>query len=74
MYYIGCIIDSIWIPMDCQTDFQMDYNRFVVDFHLDSAGSNIEFQWIPSGLHKKYDGFQRLPLHITIWISKDVVI
>ena len=40
---IGYLIDSICIPMDCQTDFQMDSNRCLVDFHLDSVGFNVEF-------------------------------
>ena len=74
---IGHLIDSIWIPMDCQTDFQMDSNRFLVDFHLDSIGFNVEFQCISMDSlcsSQKYDGFQGLPLHITKWISKDVVL
>ena len=72
MDYIGCLIDSIWIPMDCQTDLQMDYNRFPVDFHLDSVGFNIEFQWIPrctSGDHVPAGCVRPFSIEVVPWVD-----
>ena len=45
---VNLVLNSL--PMDCQTDFQMGSERFLVDFHVGSVGSTREF-------HMDFKGF-----------------
>ena len=63
MDYIWCLIDSIWIPVDCQTDCQMDSDWFIVGSLLDSVGFNIE-------VHMVFDGIPVVLIPKIEWIER----
>ena len=37
MNCIGCLISSIWISTDCQSDFQMNSDKYLADVDLNSV-------------------------------------
>ena len=52
----GFSMGSIWIPINCLTDFHMESDGFPIDLNLDSVRFSCEFpygfQSIPCGLHE----------------------
>ena len=55
-FHIRFLIDPIWIPIHCLTDFHMESDGFPIDLNLDSVRFPYEFpygfQSIPCGLHE----------------------
>jgi hypothetical protein len=49
MGYMCLLKDSIWIPIDCPSDFHMHSNGFPMYFYTDSGGFLI-------GFHMDYTG------------------
>ena len=52
-FHIRFLIDPIWIPINCLTDFHMESDGFPIDLNLDSAKVSYEVPYgFPSIPHK----------------------